>query len=314
MDLVAIAYPAVTPQRQTMRALVKSLGSKVGPRMLTAVKAQEAGDNATALKIYMRTMDLARLQGGRPNVVALYLTALVAHSANEHRHACDLMAECVDRAPGFVEAWYNLGTILAHVGDFVQAERCHRLALAICPAFGNVRTNLGNSLLGQGKTDEALAMFEAAMQHTPTDQEARWNRAHVLMLFNRWAEGWADYEARWRLPGFCALNGHPTNAPRWRGESLTGKKLGIHYEQGHGDMTQMLRFGPHLRTLGAQVVWCVQPELVRLARASVHSSETVRSAHLPAPAVDYWLCAMSLPHRLTLTPDALTGAPYLKAA
>ena len=70
-------------------------------------------------------------------------------------------------------------------------------------------------------------------------------------------------KSRFRIANFIPLQ-RRFDAPRWSGsESLEGKTLLIHTEQGLGDTLQFCRYIPLLEARGARVVFEVQPVLRR---------------------------------------------------
>lgn len=58
---------------------------------------------------------------------------------------------------------------LAEDDDFTEAERHHRAALELDPAYGPAHAGLGFIRMRQGRTDEAVAVFEQALASGPND-------------------------------------------------------------------------------------------------------------------------------------------------
>ena len=94
--------------------------------------------------------------------------------------------------PGREEGWYDLGRALMHEGDFVQAERDFRKALEIDPRLARAFDNLGLSLEGQNRTDEALEAYRgaiAAQEKAPhASEQPLLNLGTLLITKNRAAE------------------------------------------------------------------------------------------------------------------------------
>jgi hypothetical protein len=75
--------------------------------------------------------------------------------------------------------------------------------------------------------------------------------------------------------------------PRWSGgETLTGKNILIHAEQGLGDTAQFSRYIPLLEAQGARVVFEVPEDLSKLMR-SFRMSGTLIMRGEPLPPLDY---------------------------
>lgn len=62
------------------------------------------------------------------------------------------------------EAWYDLGRAYMHQGDFVEAEADFDKVLAIDPQHAKALDNLGLSLEGQNRTEEALEAYGRAIE------------------------------------------------------------------------------------------------------------------------------------------------------
>ena len=88
--------------------------------------------------------------------------------------------------------------------------------------------------------------------------------------------------SRWHV-GWLASQRRDYGAPLWLGEqSLDGKTILLHAEQGLGDTIQFVRYAPLLAARGAKIVLEVQPELVRLLSAMPGVATLVaRKAPLP---------------------------------
>ena len=165
----------------------------------------------------------------------------------------------------------NLGNALLSTGDARGAEASHRRALAAGANGAETWSNLGNALHRQGRLDEADSAYRRAIQGAPNGAKFHTNLALNLLLAGRYAEGWREYEWRWRE--------HP-NLPSylidrlWDGGPLPpslpgGGTLLLQAEQGYGDTIQFVRYIPLIKQRGVtRVILACQPELVRLMESA----------------------------------------------
>jgi tetratricopeptide (TPR) repeat protein len=164
-------------------------------------------------------------------------------------------------APGFIEAHNNRGNILQKLGRHDDAVKAYDRALAIKPDYAEVLNNRGRSLSLLGRHEEALANTTKAIAVRPSYIDAQWNQSLLQLRLGNFANGWRQYEWRWkRGEGLKKLRHFPQ--PLWLGESpIAGKMILVHFEQGLGDTIQFARYAALLAEQGARVILEVQPPL-----------------------------------------------------
>ncbi|MEL0488897.1 tetratricopeptide repeat protein, partial [Neisseria gonorrhoeae] len=115
-------------------------------------------------------------------------------------------------------------------------------ALSIRPAFAQALNNRGTAMQDLNRHAEALESFGRALQAQPDHAEAHVNEALCRLILGDFAGGWAKYEWRWKKePGLSAARNF--SQPLWLGkESLAGKTILLHAEQGLGDTLQFCRY------------------------------------------------------------------------
>ncbi|CAH0147274.1 tetratricopeptide repeat protein [Roseomonas sp. CECT 9278] len=92
---------------------------------------------------------LPRIEGApAAEAIAAYRVWLAANPASPQRFA----------------AWFNLGVVLSAAGDRAAAMIAYRQALALKPDLHQAQVNLGLALEAEGRGDEALALWTAALQ------------------------------------------------------------------------------------------------------------------------------------------------------
>jgi len=249
--------------------------------------------------------------------------------------------------PAFTEALLNRGLTLADLGRHEEAIADYDRALAADPDNAEALFNRGTSLASRNRPDEAIASFDAALAVRPDWADALCNRGVALVSLNRQAEaiatfarataiepdhpeascneslawlrlgdfrrGWAKYESRWASRDL-ASQGRAFAQPLWLGgETLRGKTILLHAEQGLGDTVQFVRYAPLVAGLGAQVVLEVQPALIALVSGIGGISRIVGKGE-PLPEFDAHCPLLSLPLALKTDLDTIPAAvPYLAA-
>lgn len=248
-------------------------------------------------------------------------------------------------APDQAETAFNLAKLLALGGRTGEADRLYRLAIALQPSRGKYWSNLGDlwvrqrretealrayahveavtgnpvddSAVNQGmalqrlnRLDEALQRYERALALNPDNVAAHWNRALALLVTGRLAEGWDEYEWRWRL---AESTPRPFTQPLWTGEALTTETLLLHAEQGLGDTLHLARYLPLVAARVKRVILECQPPLRRLIAASF-PSVTVAPSGEPLPTFDRHLPLLSLPRIFGTDLNTIPATvPYLRA-
>jgi tetratricopeptide (TPR) repeat protein len=215
--------------------------------------------------------------------------------------------------PGLAAAYANQGFMLRELGRFEQALAAYDRALALDPGSLEALNNRGIILSELRRPDESLAAFDQALAVDPAFVDAAWNKTLVLLLHERYAEGWPLYEWRWRRPDQIAHN-LPFMEAGWLARAqVAGKTVRLQAEQGLGDTLQMLRYAPLLAGMGARVTVAVQAPLAGIAR-SVRGVGAVIAEDAPLPPGELRCMVMSLPFAFGTTVETIPAeVPYVKA-
>ena len=313
----------------------------VRAELQAAIAHHQAGRLGEAEALYLRVLEQAP---GHPD--ALHFLGLLAHQAGNHAAAVELISAalrvipahaqchlhlglaleslgrldealaCFERArslnPGLVVALNNCGNVLQALGRFEEAIAAYRQSLAQCPDDPDILNNLGHALDAAGQGAEAIASFQRAQALRPQFAAALCNEGVARLRQGEFVAGWRLFE--WRHRALDARLVREYRQPLWLGaESLAGKTLLIHHEQGLGDTIQMLRYVPELAARGARVVIEVPAALAGLAR-TVPGEPLVVAEGSPLPPFDLQCPMMSLPLACGTTLDSIPARmPYLAA-
>jgi tetratricopeptide (TPR) repeat protein len=253
----------------------------------------------------------------------------------------------VTAAPGHIHALYNRATTLMGLGRYEEALASFDAALAAQPSHAETLCHRGNVLLKLNRVEDAVATFAKALVPAPRDPRILHNHAHALRHLGRpgealvsiekalsiqpdfpsahmerglalltlgdWRSGFASYEERWRTDEFIAQR-RDFAAPLWLGkESVAGKTILLHAEQGFGDTLQFVRYAPRVARQGATVLLEVQPELKLLLSPTEGVAQVLlRGEELPPFDLHCPLMSLPLAFR-TVTTNIPAEIPYVRA-
>ena len=216
----------------------------------------------------------------------------------------------IARDPRHAAAFNNLGDFLREEGEFEEAETCLREAIRLNPRLAGAHHNYANLLRVRGDLDEAVECWREAIRLDPNFAEARTSLGMVRLTQGRFAEGWPEYEWRWRTKGFVMPI---LSEPRWDGRRLDGKTILLFAEQGLGDTLQFIRYASLVQARCARVVVECQASLMELVRRCPGVDEVFAQSS-PAPSFDQWCPLMSLPNVFGTDLSTIPAkVPYLNA-
>jgi tetratricopeptide (TPR) repeat protein len=319
-----------------------------------AFAAYEAKDEARAIR------RLDELLAGASRFGRAWLLRGVLHPKAEFAPRVALMEQAIAVDPADPQAWYNLGVTLGEAGRLQGALDAYRRAVALDPfyadalnngcelerRFENFETaldwadrqldcvgptwsahlNRAVTLLHLGRLDEADTAFEAACALAPDRPIVRWERFALRLFQQRFGEAWDDYEHRFACGHLNGVFCYPFEQPLWTGQSLAGKHILVHNEQGLGDQIMFAAALGEVVARAAQVTLVAAPTLVPLFAASFPGARVLPAAmgrfagDHPAPswlgqlgAVDYQAPIGSLMAVLRRTPESFADPrPYLR--
>ena len=158
------------------------------------------------------------------------------------------------------------GAAHALLGSYARALEDFDVAIVIDPSNAAAHSSRGNVLMAAHQLDEALLCYDLAIALDPSDAVPVWNKSNALLKQGDLGGGWQLFESRWN-----AEQSIPRDLPQplWLGrESIMGKTILLHAEQGLGDTLQFCRYVTRVLELGARVALEVPKPLVRLMQDS----------------------------------------------
>ncbi|RJF76772.1 tetratricopeptide repeat protein [Azospirillum cavernae] len=270
-----------------------------------ARRRYEAGDLREAARICHALVDRAPLHGP-----ALKLLGAMAHRSQRYGLAVDFFRQALIALPADAAARSNFATSLKDWGRLDAAQAQFRVLLAEQPDLLAGCYNFANLLQHLHRFDEAITLYKRVVALDPDCVDAHWNLALNLLRVGRFAEGWGEYEWRWRRPGTPVEH---RGVPAWDGGPLNGRTLLLVCEQGLGDTLQFLRYAQSQALSGGSVALRCQAELASLLEGQP-GIDRVTTTRDPPPPCDVQASLMSLPGLLGSRLDTILAAvPYLRA-
>ena len=287
--------PPNIPKRK-LPTIGKPAGQQAQPSQIQKLIAQglaihQQGKLLEAKVIYEQVLDI------QPNnFSALQLMGVMYAQTNNYLQAIEFLSKAIKINPQFAPCYNNIGLALQELKRLDEALASYDKAISIKPDYADAYSNRGVALQELKRLDEALASYDKAISIKPDYAEAHWNKSLALLLDGQFAQGWQEYEWRWKNENISKIAGiRNFPQPLWLGtESLKDKTILLYAEQGLGDTIQFCRYVSLVSELGAKVILEVQRPLVKLLKNLEGVNQIVAKGNT-LPSFDYQCPLLSLP-------------------
>jgi tetratricopeptide (TPR) repeat protein len=213
--------------------------------------------------------------------------------------------------PALAEAYINLGLTFMEQGRTAEAVEAYHQAIRLQPGEARIYSCLGDALSEAGKLQESIAVHRQAIGIAPNLAGAHLKLGQALLLSGDFS-GWAEYEWRWKFEYFPSRS-PKFQRPQWSGESLNGRTVLLHAEQGFGDTIQFVRYAGMVAARGGKVILECSAKLCTLLK-QLPGIEMVLAAGQTLPPFDLQCPLMSLPFAFGTQPESIPNiVPYLRA-
>jgi tetratricopeptide (TPR) repeat protein len=209
--------------------------------------------------------------------------------------------------PGDADTLNNIGACLQLLGREEEALVWFDRALERLPDSIEILNNKTAILCQLQRFDEALAIYDHIRARQMANPTTDWHLALLNMLLGDFEAGWAGREARWTKPDPAP---YPKfSQPMWLGqESIQGKTILIHVDEGLGDTIQFVRYVPMVAARGARVILVVERPLVTLLSELPGVSQCLAFSDEPPPSFDMHCPVGSLPMVFGTRIDSIPAA------
>lgn len=301
------------------------------PQLIVALRAAEWPElELEKLRAYVDFFSGANAQGYRRVLDAglvhddytLFMTACVhcylADRFTEGAALLDMFNPHEDNSTDWPEYLAYAGYIHFAAGrPITRALECFDQALAADYFSPLLAVNAYSIYFEAGRLAECNKLRSLIQRHCPHDPDAQYALACVELARNFYPEGFRLLEARLRMPELDRfINASLLTQPRWEKQSLAGKRLLVHGEQGLGDMVMMVRYLPQLHAQGAHLVVDTRAEAIALLADNFpYCKFIVGDIKVPInEPFDFWIGIMSLPFQFQSTADNIPAVEgYLSA-
>jgi Tfp pilus assembly protein PilF len=252
---------------------------------LLGVIAAQTRNPAQAVQLFERAIAV-----DPHNAVAYGNRGLALHQLGQFDAALASYDQALAINPQQADAMLHRGNLFKDREQFAEALENYDRAIAVKPNYAEAFSNSGFVLKELGQLAAALARYDRAIAITPGYVSAHCNRAFTRLLAGDFEHGWVDYEWRRKLE-----QGSRFPQPLWLGkDSIAGKTILLHSEQGFGDTLQFCRYAKLVSERGARVILEVQQPLVGLLTGLTGVTQLIATGDA-LPAFDYQCPLMSLP-------------------
>lgn len=266
---------------------------------------EKANKHDQAIDIYTRGIEV-----DFNNADLNYRLALVYRHKDLFHEAIQELRNAMAKNPKNVVYKLELANTLHLVDASEEALRLYEEILEIYPNNHHVLYNLGYTIKKLGYIEKALEIYNKVLEIDPDYALARFSRALTYLTLGNWAEGWKEYEWRWKAYNETSKK---FDAPLWDGSNLMGKRILLYAEQGLGDTVQFVRYAKLVKEMGAYIIFETQSPLKDLLKLCPYLDEVYARGE-KLPHFDLQISLMSLPMifntEITNTPEIV---PYIYA-
>ncbi len=228
-----------------------------------ATRAEEAGrvDEAEPIAAHL-------LKAVPEDARVLHLSGVVAFRTNRRPLAVALLERAIAKEPRNGLYLRNISEMYRIVGRLDDALAAARRAVALQPGDSAALHNQAVIHHERGEIEAGLACSRRAVSLRPDMASAHFAIAEAQLLRGEFAEGWEEYEWRFRMPAVPPVLPVPLRQGRsqWGGSSLGNGRLLLIGDQGFGDVVQFSRYIPWAVARGQPTILAMSNEMAPLMR------------------------------------------------
>jgi len=227
--------------------------------------------------------------------LALQMRALAMYILNRFEKGLHDLKRVHALAPDNADICNHVGVFLRRLAREQEALSWFDRAIKLRPDFLAAFHNKAFALTNIHRFDEAFAVYDEIKAIDPGNAEADFYASLVHLLTGNFEAGWTGREARSKVPSLSIAR-FEFPQPMWLGkESIDGKTIVIHTDEGLGDSIQFVRYVPLVAALGARVILVVEDAVFPLLSGLDGVSRCLPKSVGMLPAFDTYCPMSSLP-------------------
>lgn len=272
-----------------------------------AVEHHKINDLGKAVPLYNQLLNLEPFNPG-----VLYLMGDAAVRQGCSGLAINLLSNAISINPT-PEALTALGCAYKAEGFGEEAVIAWEEGLKLAPTSAELHNNLASMYADAGQPELAHQHIANALQHTPNNPNALWNRALAYLTQQNWEKGWPDHEMRFDPLVQRTSTRRDYGCPEWDGRENV--RLAVHGEQGIGDEIMFMSMLHQVLARCPDTVVEVEPRLMDVVERSfgvvTYGNEAAMKAH--EKPFDMAIPLGSLGKLLRRATSDFPGTPYMTA-
>lgn len=229
-------------------------------------------------------------------------------ASNQLLDAFDALSRAAALEPNTIDSLLSMASLMRQMGRESEAQPFYQIALNNAPTDPRAHLGMATTLHFMRDTEAAEPFYQSALSLSDSSNDVCWEYAMQNLLLGDFKQGWQNYDSRLSKP--ISVTGiYPFSQPLWQGQSLKGKTLLIHGEQGFGDEIMYASIIPELIDQAKNVIIATAPALLDLFQhsfpnATVHplprgqniGSGGIIKVDKPATQPPEWLASYSKIH------------------
>jgi tetratricopeptide (TPR) repeat protein len=278
------------------------------PELFTIAARQErSGNLAEADRLLNHMLAVAPVQ---PDV--LHMSGIVAFRLGRQDEALEKIERAIAHGVDIALYLRNICEIYRVMNRLDDAVAAAKRAVALAPNDPLCLHNLSVIHYERVEIDEAIDSADRALLMNPDMAGAHFARAEALLIKGDLAQGWEEYEWRFRIAESARLM-PPTDKPQWDGTAFADARLLLVADQGFGDVIQFSRYIPWVLERCPDVVVAASSEMRPVLRQFV-PQDRIFSRWEDCPPYRAFAALSGLPRlhgtRIDTVPAPI---PYLRA-
>jgi tetratricopeptide (TPR) repeat protein len=196
---------------------------------------------------------------------ALHMSGIVAFRLGRQEEALLKIERAIEHGVDIALYLRNICEVYRTLNRLDEAVAAARRAVALAPSDPLCLHNLAVIHYERVEIDESIECAERAMLMNPDLAGAHFARAEALLIKGDLAQGWEEYEWRFRIGGAAKLM-PATDKPQWDGVGFSDGTLLLVADQGFGDVIQFCRYIPWVLERCPDVAIACSPEMLPVLR------------------------------------------------